>query len=244
MRTVDLAGTPLRELNAAFSNGQTISLAYFEAALLVEHITETHGQAGINKLVRIFTQGLDTEAALDRLRKSMTRDQITRAEAAARDDVLLHLGAATADGVDHRVAVGAREAAADRCRGRARLEDSLWPHQVECRIRDALAELVHVELVLRRLHGRHAFHERLALETLRHGIGIAGLARETERLGQVDTEDARKMSLIRLCGSRAHGVDFLSGDSPYFGPNGGKLDERQPVRLHVALRRMEGPRYR
>jgi tetratricopeptide (TPR) repeat protein len=54
----------LRELNAAFSSGETISLAYFEAALLVEHINEVYGQAGINKLVRIYAQGLDTDAAL------------------------------------------------------------------------------------------------------------------------------------------------------------------------------------
>ena len=35
--------------------------------------------------VRAHDANLDTEAALDRLRKSMTRDQIARAEAAARD---------------------------------------------------------------------------------------------------------------------------------------------------------------
>jgi len=54
----------LRDLNAAFNNGKTISLAYFEAALLVEHLSEVYGQAGINKLVRIYSQGLDTDAAL------------------------------------------------------------------------------------------------------------------------------------------------------------------------------------
>jgi tetratricopeptide (TPR) repeat protein len=54
----------LRELNAAFTNPRTISLAYFEAALLVEHMVETYGDAGVSKLVRAYAQGIDTDAAL------------------------------------------------------------------------------------------------------------------------------------------------------------------------------------
>jgi tetratricopeptide (TPR) repeat protein len=54
----------LKDLNAAFTNPKTISLAYFEASLLVEHMEVAFGQAGMNKLVRIFGQGLDTDAAL------------------------------------------------------------------------------------------------------------------------------------------------------------------------------------
>jgi len=54
----------LRDLNAAFTNPRLISTAYFEASMLVEHLDELYGDAGINKLVRIYAQGLDTDAAL------------------------------------------------------------------------------------------------------------------------------------------------------------------------------------
>ena len=54
----------LTDLNAAFQNPRTISLAYFEASLLVEHMETAFGQAGINKLLREYGQGLDTDAAL------------------------------------------------------------------------------------------------------------------------------------------------------------------------------------
>ena len=54
----------LPELNAAFTNPRTISLAYFEAALLVEHIVEVYGDDGLAKLVRAYAQGIDTPAAL------------------------------------------------------------------------------------------------------------------------------------------------------------------------------------
>jgi len=53
----------LRELNAAFY-GPKISLAYYQASLLVEHLVTAYGEAGLRKLVRIYSQGLDTDAAL------------------------------------------------------------------------------------------------------------------------------------------------------------------------------------
>src|SRR3954470_4014398 len=54
----------LTDLNAAFQNPKTISLAYYEGSLVVEHIVSAYGQAGLNKLLRTFAQGLDTDAAL------------------------------------------------------------------------------------------------------------------------------------------------------------------------------------
>ncbi len=54
----------LRELNAAFQNPKLISLAYFQASLLVDHIVSAYGDAGLRKLVRSFAQGIDTDAAL------------------------------------------------------------------------------------------------------------------------------------------------------------------------------------
>ncbi len=54
----------LRDLNAAFQDPKTISLAYYQASLLVEHLMTAYGQAGLNKLLRTYGQGLDTDASL------------------------------------------------------------------------------------------------------------------------------------------------------------------------------------
>jgi tetratricopeptide (TPR) repeat protein len=54
----------LKKLNSAFTNPKTISLAYYEASLLVEHIVNAYGDAGLHKLVRAYAQGIDTDAAL------------------------------------------------------------------------------------------------------------------------------------------------------------------------------------
>ena len=54
----------LRDLNSAFTNPKTISLAYYQASLLVEHIVAAYGDAGLRKLVRAYAQGVDTDGAL------------------------------------------------------------------------------------------------------------------------------------------------------------------------------------
>src|SRR4051812_16578213 len=54
----------LKDLNSAFTNPKTISLAYYEASLLIEHIVNEYGDAGLRKLVRAFATGVDTDAAL------------------------------------------------------------------------------------------------------------------------------------------------------------------------------------
>jgi hypothetical protein len=56
----------LRDLNAGFTRPDTISLAYYEASLLVDHIVTTRGQAALNSLVRSFADGIDSDAALKR----------------------------------------------------------------------------------------------------------------------------------------------------------------------------------
>jgi tetratricopeptide (TPR) repeat protein len=57
----------LKDLNAAFQNPKTISLAYFQASLLVEHIVSAFGEPALRKLVLAFAKGGenggDTEAA-------------------------------------------------------------------------------------------------------------------------------------------------------------------------------------
>ena len=57
----------LSELNAGFSRPDTISLAYFQASVLVEHIVDTYGEAALHELVRSYGDGLDTEEALARI---------------------------------------------------------------------------------------------------------------------------------------------------------------------------------
>ena len=53
----------LKDLNAAFQNPKTISLAYYQASLLVEHIVGAYGERSLRALVRAFDKGGDTEAA-------------------------------------------------------------------------------------------------------------------------------------------------------------------------------------
>jgi tetratricopeptide (TPR) repeat protein len=54
----------LKDLNSAFTDPRTISLAYYEASLLVEHIVATYGEAGLHRLITAYGQGQDTDAAL------------------------------------------------------------------------------------------------------------------------------------------------------------------------------------
>jgi Tfp pilus assembly protein PilF len=54
----------LKDLNEAFQSPKTISLAYFQASLLVEHLMNAYGDPGMRKLLRTYGQGLETDAAL------------------------------------------------------------------------------------------------------------------------------------------------------------------------------------
>ncbi len=54
----------LKDLNAAFTNPRLISIAYFEAGLLSGHIIDTYGMEGMQRLLRAYAQGLDTDAAI------------------------------------------------------------------------------------------------------------------------------------------------------------------------------------
>jgi cellulose synthase operon protein C len=56
----------LKDLNAGFTRPDTISLAYYEASLLVEHIVALKGQEALRSLVRSYADGIDTDAALKR----------------------------------------------------------------------------------------------------------------------------------------------------------------------------------
>ncbi|HWI20688.1 MAG TPA: peptidase MA family metallohydrolase, partial [Vicinamibacterales bacterium] len=54
----------IRELNSGFSSSQTISYAYYQASLVVEHIVNTYGQPKLRALVAAYADGSDTEAAI------------------------------------------------------------------------------------------------------------------------------------------------------------------------------------
>lgn len=54
----------LEDLEAAFMDPRTISLAYFQASLLVEHIVDQHGQDGLQRFVKVFGDGVDVPEAL------------------------------------------------------------------------------------------------------------------------------------------------------------------------------------
>src|SRR5918995_327752 len=54
----------LRELNAAFQDPEKISLAYYQASILTEHIVDKYGMAALRKLLVSYGEGLEGEAAL------------------------------------------------------------------------------------------------------------------------------------------------------------------------------------
>jgi len=54
----------VRDLNTGFSDPRMISLAYFEASLLVDHLVSAHGEPNLRRLLRAYGQGLENEAAI------------------------------------------------------------------------------------------------------------------------------------------------------------------------------------
>jgi tetratricopeptide (TPR) repeat protein len=55
----------LKDLNAGFTDGQTINLAYYQSSLLIEHIVDTYGEQAIHKLLRAYGEGIEDEKALE-----------------------------------------------------------------------------------------------------------------------------------------------------------------------------------
>lgn len=60
---------PLATLNAGFSSPELISLAYYEASLLTEHIVTRFDEARLRELVRVFAEDVDSETAVSRVLK-------------------------------------------------------------------------------------------------------------------------------------------------------------------------------
>jgi tetratricopeptide (TPR) repeat protein len=55
---------PVRDLNSGFSDPRMISLAYYQASLLVDHLVAAYGEPALRRLLRAYGQGLENEAAL------------------------------------------------------------------------------------------------------------------------------------------------------------------------------------
>ncbi|MDE3155749.1 MAG: tetratricopeptide repeat protein [Acidobacteriota bacterium] len=58
---------PLKDLDAGFTDPARVSLAYYEASLVVDYLVRQYGQAKLNGLLRTYGEGLDTPAALQRV---------------------------------------------------------------------------------------------------------------------------------------------------------------------------------
>ena len=72
---------PLRELNSGFRRPDLISLSYFQASVLVEHLIDRYGEPALRTLIRAYGDGLETEAALERIGLDFDRLQASFDEA-------------------------------------------------------------------------------------------------------------------------------------------------------------------
>lgn len=74
----------LADLNEGFTDPKTISLAYYEASLLVEHIVERFGEEALRGLLRAYGRGLETDEAL-RVATSVEMDDLQESFDAAME---------------------------------------------------------------------------------------------------------------------------------------------------------------
>ena len=54
----------LKVLNEGFSDPQLISLSYYQASLVVDHIVDTYGEPKLRDLIRSYGEGYETEMAV------------------------------------------------------------------------------------------------------------------------------------------------------------------------------------
>ena len=57
----------LKELNEAYQDPKRISLAYYQGRLVVDYMVKEFGQDSLNRLLRAYGRGLDTDAALKQI---------------------------------------------------------------------------------------------------------------------------------------------------------------------------------
>lgn len=65
----------LADLNEGFSDPRSITLAYFEAALVVDHLAKTYGEASLRQFVHAFSRGIEADEALKQVYK-VTFDEL------------------------------------------------------------------------------------------------------------------------------------------------------------------------
>jgi tetratricopeptide (TPR) repeat protein len=76
----------VKDLNDGFTNPELISLAYFEASLLVEHLVATYGEPALHTLLRAYGKGLETDAALQEAFKTSVAEIQTSFDAKIEKD--------------------------------------------------------------------------------------------------------------------------------------------------------------
>ena len=102
----------LQDLNAGFTSPDTISLAYYEASLLVEHLVASHGEQALHMMLRAFGEGVDTEEALDRaIGRDLNSLQVSFDEAVEERFGALRLALQSPEGRWAEPAAGQRVAA-------------------------------------------------------------------------------------------------------------------------------------
>ena len=60
----------LKDLNEAFQDPRRRQLAYYQGRFVVDYMVTTFGQASMNRLIRAYGQGLDTDTALKQILKT------------------------------------------------------------------------------------------------------------------------------------------------------------------------------
>ena len=56
----------LQVINEGFSDPRAITLAYYQASLVVDHIVDTYGEPALRRLIRAYGDGLETDEAVKR----------------------------------------------------------------------------------------------------------------------------------------------------------------------------------
>ena len=110
---------PLRDLNSGFRRPDLISLSYFQASVLVEHLIDRHGEPALHTLIRAYGDGLETEAALERIGLDFDSLQASFDEAVAAEFGPLRRALATPQWPEELPPAGAERMAALRERADA-----------------------------------------------------------------------------------------------------------------------------
>jgi tetratricopeptide (TPR) repeat protein len=197
----------LRELNAGFSSPELISLAYYEASLLTEHIVARFGEPSLRELVRIFSEDVDSETAVTRVLK-VPMDDLQASFDRFLDERFgrLRRALATPDGFDPN-------APADRLRALASSHPGSYPVQMALGLALEPADAAAALAAYRRAAdlvpmatGEDSPNARIAAVLQKQG-DKAGAARALEALTTADhTDVASARALVALLDQPADGA--------------------------------------